>query len=384
MADYFESRFAKMDTVGFDSFYHGPPLPRWARAQKGLAGLLNSRVHISGSDALRHIVIKDLWAPVPYNLPINDIWRYANLLGVLRPPYDLAVFGYPGNAWLARFLKQSGRVKHLIYDDWDYHPGLGEDGLSRHWLEQRERSCARESDAVMTVNVLLGRMRIAQGARRVIVIPNGVDLALFGRARQKVPHPPTLVYMGSLSRLWGIDTSIRAIPRILEPIPSARMLIVGKGPAEGELKELSRSLGIADRVTFLAPVEYEGLPSILAQADIGVASSSPSSTFRYYASPLKLMEYMAAGLPVIATRIGQTEATMQEADAGILVNHSVEEFAQAAIDLLTDQAHYRRCSEAGVRYTVNFDWDLLMETAYRYALHVLGGESVPGVMYPPV
>jgi glycosyltransferase involved in cell wall biosynthesis len=227
---------------------------------------------------------------------------------------------------------------------------------------------------------LLAQRRMQQGARQVLVVPNGVDLSLFARARQKAPHSPTLIYMGTLSPLWGIDLAIKSMPALLQAIPNIRLLIAGAGPAEADLRALSQTLDVAENVSFLGRLEYHALPAVLAKADIGIATSLPDSTFRKYASPLKLIEYMAAGLPVIATRIGQTEITMQQADAGILIDHSVEGFVAAAVSLLSDKTLYKHCSQAAITYAANFDWDLLLDQAYQYMLHIMADDQVPDAL----
>jgi len=310
--------------------------------------------------------IRDLYAPVPWDMPITDFWHIINLRHILHPPYDLAIVGYPGNAWLARWLRKSGRIKTLVYYDYDYHPGLARSPLEMRWLENRERQFSRESDAIITVNPLLGKLRMEQGAHQVWVLPNGVDLKLFSKARQKNIHPPTLVFTGSLSHLWGLELAIKAMPTILRSIPDIRFLIAGYGPAEADLKLLSKSLNVEDRVIFLGRFDYQDLPSILAQADVGIVTSSLDSQFRYYASPLKLLEYMAAGLPIIASGVGHTVNIMQEANAGILVDHSSEQFAEAAVTLLSDRERYERCKQSAEIYAASFDWDLLMDKALRY------------------
>ena len=378
MAAYFEQRFKTIDVVGFIKFYGGPPAPPWLKARKGISNLLNSRISITEEGGIRRIAIRDPYVPRVIEMSIKDLWRYINLCQIIKQPYDLAIFGYPGNAWLASLLKKSGRVRCLIYDDWDYHPGFENSLFGRQMVERRERLCARRSDAVISVNALLAQLRMKQGARQVFVVPNGMNLPLFAQSRQKVPHPPTLVYMGTILPLWAIDLAIRAMPHLIQTIPDVRLLIAGYGPAEADLKALSQKLHVAERVSFLGAFKYEELPSILAQADIGVATSLPDSTFRYYASPLKLIEYMAAGLPVIASRVGQTELTMQEANAGILIKHSAEEFVTAAVSLFRNKALYERYSRAGMSYSAGFDWNLLMEKAYQYVLQVMEGNAETG------
>lgn len=383
MAAYFEQCFKHIDLVGFDNFYSGTgpsTAPLWYKARKGISNLLRSRIRISVHGSARRIIIRDLFAPPPLNLLVQDYWRYINLCQAITPPYDLAIFGHAENALMAWLLKRSGRVKRLIYDDWDYYPGLERNKFSEQLMESRERLCVRQADAVLTVGTMLARRRVRQGAKEVLVLPNGVNVSLLTRARQKVPHPPTLIFMGTLSPLWGVDLAIRAMPTLVHSIPNIRLLIAGAGPAEADLRVLSQALDAAGSVSFLGHLEYQALPGVLAEADVGIATSLPSSKFRKYASPLKLVEYMAAGLPLIATRVGQTEITMQQADAGILIDHSVEEFVAAAISLLSDEILYERYSQAAITYAARFDWDLLLDQAYQYVLHIIAGNQVPNAV----
>lgn len=378
IATYLEKHFKYIDIVGFENFYSGPSTASpWYKARKGISDLLRRRVRISMRDSARQIVIRDIFVRPPLHLLIRDLWRYFVLRQVITSAYDLAILGDPQNAWLAWLLKRSGRVKQLIYDDWDYFPGWEHNRFSIQLMESRERLCVRLADAIFTVNTLLAQRRMQQGARQVLVVPNGTDLSLFARARQKAPHSPTLIYMGTLAPLWGIDLVIKAMPALLHAIPNIRLLIAGTGPAEADLKALSQELGVAESVSFLGRLEYHALPAVLAKADIGIATSRPDSEFRKYASPLKLIEYMAAGLPVIATRVGQTEITMQQAEAGILIDHSVEGFVAAAVSLLSDETLYECCSQAAIAYAANFDWDLVLDQAYQYMLHIMAGDQVP-------
>jgi glycosyltransferase involved in cell wall biosynthesis len=385
MATYFAQRFGRTDLVGFDKFYSGTgpaTAPPWYKARKGISNLLHSRISKSEHGSGCRIIVRDLFAPLPVQFLVRGAWRYVNVCQAIAPPYELAIFGNAENAYLAWLLKHSGRVRRLIYYDWDYYPGLYCGVFTAPLMEWYERLCVREADAVLSVNGLLARRRRQQGAKRVLVVPNGADLSLFAQARQKVAHQPTLVYIGSLSPLWGVDLAIRAMPALSNSIANIRLLIAGVGPEEADLRVLSQALGVAESVSFLGHVEYQALPSVLAEADVGIATSSPSSAFRRYASPLKLIEYMAAGLPIIATRLGQTEITIQQADSGILIDHSVEEFVAAAASLLSDRPLYERHSQAGIEYATGFDWDLLMDKAYRYVVDVIEDDPKSCIVRP--
>ena len=216
MARYLEQRFGNMDYVGFEPFYSGSgpaAASPWYKARRGISNLVRHRIRVSTRNHVREIVIRDLYAPRTVHLLLDDLWRYLTLRPNLMPTYDMAIFAGPANALLIWLLKQSGKIKKVVYDDHDYFPSK-EQGLSRLLIRKRECFCVRQADGVISANTLLAHLRRQQGARDVLVVPNGVDLSLFALARQKTPHPPTLVYMGALSPIWGVDLAIKAMPEL--------------------------------------------------------------------------------------------------------------------------------------------------------------------------
>jgi glycosyltransferase involved in cell wall biosynthesis len=261
----------------------------------------------------------------------------------------------PESALLALILKKTGCVRHLIYYDIDYYPGV-----HPQWsriLSRREQICCRVADAVASVSRPLAALREQQGARLVAVVPNGVDVSRFSSANgMRMEHPPTLIYAGSLDPRWGVDLSIRAMPSLRRQIPGIRLLIAGRGPAEKELQDLVLSLEVTDCVRFEGFVPHADLPNLLAQADIGVATSRDNS-FRRYASPLKIVEYMAAGLPVICSGGGEAEKMIEESGAGINVPFEPEAFAGAVHSLLVSPSSVRAAREAALDYSRSRSWE---------------------------
>jgi len=371
-AAFLEDRFEHVDVVGFENFYGGLPAPAAMKLRQGLRALQERPVAITPTrNTGRRIILHDVYAPRPIKLFAKELWRYHLLSRAIDAPYDLAIVGDPENAWLAQKLLRAGIARHLIYQDWDYHAGQPAARLDRLLIDRREKACMRCSDAVITGNSLLGDLRQKQGAKRVFVLPYGVSLDRFATAQQKLPHPPTLLYAGSLSPHWGIDLAIRSMPELRRRLPELRLVIVGMGPALAELQALSSQLGVAGRVDFLGHVPYTSLPQLMARADVGILNSQPSSLFRYYATPVKLVDYMAAGLPVIATRTGYQEIMMNESGGGLLIGYDERDFADAATCLFTDRDLWERCSRAGVAYAEGFDWDVLLERAFQFLVRFM-------------
>ena len=153
---------------------------------------------------------------------------------------------------------------------------------------------------------------------------------------------PTAGFIGRLVAEKGVDVLLRAMQRVRERLPTARLLIAGEGKERERLQELGRQLGLEESVEFLGYLppqrSHEFWPRIQALA-------VPS----LWAEPFGLVatEAMAAGRAVIATRGGGLEESVVEGETGFLVDPGdVQQLADRLSGLLTDP---RRCREMGQR-----------------------------------
>ncbi|WP_425619267.1 glycosyltransferase [Anatilimnocola sp. NA78] len=139
------------------------------------------------------------------------------------------------------------------------------------------------------------------------VIPNGVDVERFAQAlpvdRSSLPVPANrrlLVAIGRLERQKGHDWLLPILAKAFEELPEQELLLVGDGPDRGRLQQQASELGIGDRVHFLG--WRSDVPELLRGADLLLLPS------RWEGMPNVLLEAMAAGLPVLTTRVeGTTE-----------------------------------------------------------------------------
>lgn len=175
--------------------------------------------------------------------------------------------------------------------------GLALKGLAR-WSE---RFVWRRADRVLPVTAVLGGHVAAAGvpAERIVVIPNGIDLADFPEAlaaRQSGPEAAELVlgFVGFVRDWHGLDAVVRGIAGWDGPA-RLRLRVVGEGPARPGLERLAAELGIAERVEFTGLAKRDAIPGLVAGFDVALQPAVVP-----YASPLKVFEYMAAGRAIVA------------------------------------------------------------------------------------
>lgn len=165
---------------------------------------------------------------------------------------------------------------------------------------------------------------IHEGVSRnaITVIPNGIDVHTYPPPRVRSQrHIVTTV--ANLRAEKGHDVLLRAAARITREVPDAMFQLVGDGPMHDALAAQAASLGIAHAVRFLG--HREDVPNVLHESDLFVLPS------RTEAFPNGVLEAMAAGLPVVATRVGGIPELVTDGEDGVLVPAADENALAAAI-----------------------------------------------------
>jgi glycosyltransferase involved in cell wall biosynthesis len=300
-----------------------------------------------------------------------------------RGTFDLCLVEGPWAGTAGVVLRGFGRVRRIAYDDIDHVAGGQMLALRRNYTAMLERLAMRRADLVVSAGWLLGEHRRRTLGREVLVIPNAVDPSRFAAAHDKPPHPPTLVYVGHLAHYCGVDLAIRALPLIAARVPTVRLVVVGGGdaPYMAGLCELAVSLGVAGQVDIRGAVPYAQVASVLAESDIGL-STFRTTPLGVFAFPLKVIEYMAAGLPVLCTRATEAEEILRRHPAGRAVEFTPQGLAEGALELLTDGEAYGRARAVALQAAQVFTWENMLSQERAAILTMLeqGGVPLPGVV----
>jgi glycosyltransferase involved in cell wall biosynthesis len=220
------------------------------------------------------------------------------------------------------------------------------------WLAH-ERTVFAGADVLMPVSTELARYvgSVPTGAR-VEVVPNGVDVDAFSAPPAAAPSirgdegAVTVGFAGSMKPWHGVDDLIDAC----RPLP-ARLRLAGTGPC---LDALRARAGDDERVEFAGAVPHAQVPAFLAGVDIAVAPYRPSEGF--YFSPLKVLEYLAAGLPVVYPSMGDLPGVVGE--GGIAYRPGDVGAMSAAIECLVgDRGLRARLGRAARARAEQFSWD---------------------------
>jgi glycosyltransferase involved in cell wall biosynthesis len=183
------------------------------------------------------------------------------------------------------------------------------------------------------------------GRHRVRKIWNGIDLSRFSFTGPDPSGPAVMV--GRLSPEKNVETLLRAVPLVCNRLPDFRLDIAGIGVCLGPLKRLSEELGTGSAVRFLG--EVGDVPRLLSQSSALVLPSWTEGI------SLTLLEAMARGLPVVATRVGGNPEVVNEGETGLLVKAGdAAELAEAILRLRLHPEDARRMGEEGRRRVERF------------------------------
>jgi glycosyltransferase involved in cell wall biosynthesis len=234
-------------------------------------------------------------------------------------------------------------VNAPLVDEEHAHRGLALAATAR----ALEHEVVIGADHVFAVSSELGRWLRGLGVppERLTVVANAVDPERFRRANGRRRHVrrqlgldgrPVVAFVGTL-RPWhdpGILVRALGVLRTRGVVP--QLLIVGDGPERVRLEELAREDGVESMLVFTGSVSHDDVPGYLAAADVAAATYHPEAG-RYF-SPLKLFEYQAAGLPVVAAELGEIPHCVRPGETGLLYEPGdVDALADALAALIVDR-----------------------------------------------
>jgi sugar transferase (PEP-CTERM/EpsH1 system associated) len=217
------------------------------------------------------------------------------------------------------------------------------------------RLCAPIIDRFVAVSDDLRRWlveRLHIAGSKVTTIHNGVDLGRFSHqdqleSRVTVGIPASAQVIGTVGRLDPVKDQaglIRAFARLASTRPQAMLVIAGDGPCRGELEALVVALGLERRVRLLG--SRSDIPVVLGALDVFALPSIAEGISN------TLLEAMATGLPVVATRVGGNPELVEDGRTGILVPVRDESALAAALDGYLDDGHLRTLHGKGARERV--------------------------------
>jgi glycosyltransferase involved in cell wall biosynthesis len=322
------------------------------------------REHRSGGqrdlqDKLWHYVPFSLLAP--NNRPLTrSPWLFRNWTKFSLPRIDTMVrnagFDDVDVLFLDSIYQPSWldgvRYKRCVVRLSDYNAGFSGYGAG---ARESEMLAIARADLVVTASRHLSQWALDNGAQKAMFLPNGVDIERFAAQPERPPEyvplsGPIAVFVGDISAWVDLDLvgkSARALPHV-------NFVLIGPGAKS------YRKGSIPENIHFLGIKSYRELPAYLRHADVGLIPFhlEKHDNLVAHIHPLKLYEYLAAGLPVVSTRWSEIESLASPA----VLCSSIPEFVNAiavSLDSSDHSRHYQKYAESAawpLRLAPLFSW----------------------------
>ncbi len=239
------------------------------------------------------------------------------------------------------------------------------DSLKKIWwrtwfIRPHYKAIYKKADFIQTISNYLKQRAIKYGYNgKIELVPNGVNLGRFKLVqsnaeklaiRQKFnlnENDRVLISASRLVKKNGLDTLIKSIKDL-----DVKLIILGTGNQESKLKALAQELGLRDKVLFLGYVNHQNLPQYLQMADVFIRPSRSEGLGTAF------LEAMAAGLPIIATKVGGIPDFLKDGETGFFceVNNPADLATKIKL-LLGDETLRRRLISNGQNLVIqNYDW----------------------------
>ncbi len=232
-----------------------------------------------------------------------------------------------------------------------------------------EKYVLRQAVLVVTVSDFLNRevsKKINPKRTKVVTIPNGVPLAWLQqevaleeveslRAKHNLQGKKVICFVGGLVHWHNFDLLLQAVKKTQDSVANVIMMFVGDGPLKNYIQEKGKELAFQpDSILFVGKIPHSKIPAYLKIADVAVIPET--NDFR---SPIKMFEYMAMGLPVIAPRKPAIEVAITHKKEGLLFEpgnyNSLAQFLQ--ISLSEGEFAVKLGDKARQRVLNNFTWE---------------------------
>jgi len=264
------------------------------------------------------------------------LWRRRRALDVVHIHMMHNLAGAAGwtKPWirLPIFVKVSGAA--------EFQGGILDPALRRGLVHRVLDAGSRRLDGFQCISTFTRQVMLQAGypAAKLHFIPNAVDCDRFtpmssAPEQGSRERAPRVVFVGRHVAVKGLDILLRAWAGMTRPA-AARLILAGDGPERATLMQQATALGVADSIEF--PGTVSDVSALLASASIYVQASHREGL------PNSVLEAMAAGLPVVATRIGGHEDIITDGETGVLVAPADPQALAAALQGLLDDLERRQ------------------------------------------
>ena len=245
-------------------------------------------------------------------------------------------------------------------DDAVYEKSTGIKSIQRKVEKMINSKTLRSATKVLvsnndTTKVIIDEYNVPP--ERISIMSNGVDLSLFNISKKK--NPRKVVFAGAMYYHRGLDVLLEAIPKIIKKIPDVKFVLLGSGNELEKLKVIVLEKNLEGSVEFKGWIDRERIPQNISDASIGIGPLRLTDVTSR-ALPIKVLEYMAVSLPIIAQKGTLPNDVLIDKKNGYFID-GTEDLAEKISSLLNEPDKINQMGDQSRLMVQNFSWDHIIK-----------------------
>ncbi len=186
----------------------------------------------------------------------------------------------------------------------------------------------------------------------ISILPNGVDLSMFYPTKK---DPYKIVFSGAMYYHRGLDVLLEAAPKIINDVPNVKFVLIGSGNELEKLKEISTKKNLDANMEFKGWIKRDKIPQNISDASIGIGPLRLTDVTEG-ALPIKVLEYMASSLPIIAQKGTLPDDVLVDEKNGYFID-GVDELAEKIVLLLKNSKQVEIMGKESLKMVQKFSWE---------------------------
>jgi len=256
--------------------------------------------------------------------------------------------------------KKFGKPVIIKIDDAVYEKSHGLKSIQRSIEKYFSRKSLQGATEILVLNEQIKKTvsdfyEIPLG--KISIMPNGIDLSFF---TIKNSRERKIIFSGVMYYHRGLEVLLDAVPKIIESIPDTRVTLLGEGSEMQKLQTIVSEKNITKNVEFMGWLDRVKIPNHLSSASIGIGPLQLTPTTSK-SIPVKVLEYMASALPIIAKTGSISDDILKDGENGYFIVDA-NDLAEKAIRLLQDPALVDKMGNTSRQMVEKFSWENILTT----------------------
>jgi glycosyltransferase involved in cell wall biosynthesis len=255
--------------------------------------------------------------------------------------------------------------------------GISDRSITFKLLVLFEQASLAYADRVMTVNRNIRDLFITRNpiAQKIEVVMNAPDPRYFRYSSPRTTHrtamkdskPFRLFHHGQILRRYNFETALEGFSIASQQVPSLEMDIYGDGEKQylEEVKDWVCSRGWSDQIRFHDRVPVEQIPDLIRQADLGLVPCKKDVFVDKVMLPVRLLEYVAMGLPSVCSRVGTVESYFDDSEVAYYKHNDPAELANQIVGLYKNPGLREQLARKAMKAFRSCEWPRMQKRYYR-------------------